>query len=110
MAEIKPDTEITDIDLAFPASVRHLMPDYDEIPDEYKKDSHWAVKFQRSWFFNGIKSYSFSWKDDIDGKTAMRHLSCIQGSFEPKHEHKEAAVAYLLDQWTDGEGTWEEKR
>ena len=33
--------------------------------------------------------------DGIDAKKAMRHLATIQRSWSPKHEHKEAAVAFL---------------
>jgi hypothetical protein len=35
----------------------------------------------------------------VDGELAIRHLQVIQASFEPKHEHKEAAVAYLASLW-----------
>jgi len=37
--------------------------------------------------------------DGIDQNKALRHIKAILGSFEPKHEHKEAAAAYLLSLW-----------
>jgi len=40
-------------------------------------------------------------KDGVDVKKAMRALKAALGSFEPKHEHKMAAVGYMLSQWFD---------
>jgi hypothetical protein len=98
--------DIDDVTLAFPASVRHLMPPMAEIPDEFHMGSgnEW-VEFQERWFFHGLgvdsKLYA---KDGIDPETALRHLTAIQGSFEPKHQEKVAAVAYLASLWFD---SWE---
>ena len=94
MKPIKVDAATT----AFPASVGHLMPKYEDIPDEFKHRRNPWVKWQQGWFFSGLKGWPEP-KDGIDIKEAMAHLSCIQRSFEPKHEHKEAAVAYLASLW-----------
>lgn len=97
--------QIDDVSLAFPASVKDLMPAYTEIPAESRRQSNPWVKWQQEWFFSGLKRYPVP-KEGIDRKAAMRHLNTIQGSFEPKHEHKEAAVAYLASLWftsPDGE-------
>jgi hypothetical protein len=52
------------------------------------------------WFFSGLpKGTVFVPHEGIDPAKAMRHLRAILGSFEPKHEHKEAGVAYLMSQW-----------
>lgn len=57
-------------------------------------------EFQTKWFYFGLPpGTQFHMKEGIDGKTAVRHLSCIQKSFQPSHEHKVAAVAYLLSLW-----------
>ena len=90
--------EVSELEIAFPASVKRLMPTWDEIPAEFKRqDNPWA-EWQRRWFFKGLQGRP-SPKQGIDGNKAMRHLSVIQRSFEPKHEHKEAAVAYLASLW-----------
>ncbi len=90
---------VEDVLIAFPASVKHLMPEHDSIPEEFKNSygNKW-VQLQRDWFYNGLNG-KFVPKEGIDLNLALRHLSCIQGSFEPKHEHKEAAVAYLMSLW-----------
>lgn len=92
--------KIDDATFAFPARVSHLMPQMKEIPQEFKNfpGNKW-VKFQGHWFFKGLKNPQFYPKEGIDAETAYRHLAAIQGSFEPQHEHKAAAVAYLASQW-----------
>jgi hypothetical protein len=91
--------KISDLDLAFPAKALDLMPKYEEIPEEFKHSGNRWVKFQSDWFYRGISNLRIATKSGIDANEAMRHLGAIQGSFEPKHEHKEAAVAYLASIW-----------
>jgi len=58
------------------------------------------VKFQTTWFFKGLTSEDMpTAREGIDLNEAMLHLSAIQRSFEPQHEHKQAAVAYLASLW-----------
>jgi hypothetical protein len=95
--------EVDDVTLAFPASVRHLMPEYKDIPKEFRNLNHrnkWG-KMVSDWFFCGLKNLELTPKPGIDEKKALRHIRAIIGSFEPKHEHKTAACAYLLSLWFD---------
>ena len=97
--------EVSDADVAFPATVYHLMPEWDKIPEEFRRgwireDNKWS-KFSSDWFFNGLEKLKVVPKPGVDKDKALRHLACIQGSFEPKHEHKAAAVAYLASIWFD---------
>jgi hypothetical protein len=92
-------TEVTQLDIAFGGDMQKLMPSMLEIPAEFKRGNLWT-RFQARWFFNGLKGKPKA-RDGIDQSTALRHLAAIQGSFEPKHEHKEAAVAYLASLWLD---------
>lgn len=94
-----PIQDVTDIDVAFPASVSHLMPAYADIPKPFKDGSTKWNQLATDWFFCGIKNLELTPKDGVDPTKALRHLKCIMGSFEPQHEHKEAAVAYLLSEW-----------
>ena len=92
--------KVTDVEMAFPASVGHLMPAYKDIPEEFKGTGNPYVRWQQKWFYQGLKSEDIpNVKEGIDMPMALRHLSCIQRSFEPQHEHKEAAVAYLASLW-----------
>jgi hypothetical protein len=90
--------KISDADAAFPAKVKHLMPKYEEIPEEFKNIyGEWGA-WQAKWFYNGLERMPIP-KPGIDINKAMRHLTAIQRSYEPKHEHKQAAVAYLASKW-----------
>jgi hypothetical protein len=105
---VKPQ-HVSDLQIAFPANVADLMPDMDEIPEDFRRDRGDArpwVRFQRDWFFKGFsKGTVFRARDGIDRTMALRHLKAIQGSCDPQHEHKEAAVAYLASLWFESPPT-----
>lgn len=98
--------EISDAQLIFPANVAHLMPPAEKIPDEFRDPNEvrynkWGELFN-SWFFGGIDAnVTLDPHAGIDVNLAWRHLRAIAGSYEPKHEYKQAAVAYLLSLWFD---------
>lgn len=102
-----PVAEVSPLDMAFPTTVKHLMPPYAEIPAEFKNDRTVWNRLVSDWFFCGVKNLTLTPKDGIDKDKALRHIKTVMGSFEPKHEHKEAACAYLLSQWFEGGATWE---
>jgi hypothetical protein len=89
-------------DQFFPANIMHLLPEYKDIPEEFHMctGTNPFLKLQSKWFFEGIKLEDFPpVKTGIDFKLAIRHLTAIQRSWEPQHEHKCAAVAYLMSLW-----------
>ena len=93
--------EVSDIDVVFPANVMNLMPAYKDIPEEFRNfnsKNKWNKLFN-DWFYRGIINLQLDPKDGIDTNKALRHIKAIMGSFQPKHEHKEAAVAYLFSLW-----------
>jgi len=84
------------------------MPPMEEIPDEFKGfgRNEWC-EIARTWFFSGLnKDTKVYAKDGVDADKAFRVLQAIQGSFQPKHEHKEAAVAYLMSEWFEKIEDW----
>jgi len=78
------------------------MPSYDEIPKEFKgwNQKKWNRLFN-DMFFSGIKIIEFIPKSNIGAEDAWAHLRLWASSFEPKHEHKEAAFAYMASVWFD---------
>jgi hypothetical protein len=101
---------VTNLDMAFPASVGNLMPPVDKIPDEYcgfNSHNKWN-DLVTALFFTGVKDLKLTPKDGIDPIVAMRHIRTILGSYEPKHEYKEAACAFLLSEWFE-DAKWERK-
>ena len=92
---------VTRLEMAFPTNVRELMPRMEDIPKEFK-DRNNGTEWNRlfgDWFYNGLESLDLTPKEGIDKEQALRHIQTVMGSWEPKHEHKEAAVAYLLSLW-----------
>lgn len=76
-----------------------LMPAYKDIPPEFKSTSNPFCRIQAAWFFLGFKKWPLEPKRGIDLGGAIAHLSAIQASFEPPHEHKAAGAAYLMSLW-----------
>lgn len=95
--------EVSDVQLAFPGNVMHLMPAFDDIPSDYRSNRRcWEQRLWIALFFFGLADLELLPAEGIDPDKAFRHLRCIAGSFEPKHEHKEAALAYLTSRWFVG--------
>ena len=97
----KQPQEVDGLALAFGGNIADLMPAYTTVPDEFKSRGNKWVQFQQDWFFYGLADVKWKPKKGIDKDRALRHLKAIQASWEPKHEHKEAAVAYLASLWFD---------
>ena len=81
--------------------MRELLPRWDEIPKEFQScNAHDPyTKLASRWFYQGVSKSELVFRDDIDDDTAIRHLSSILRSFDPKHEHKMSGVAYLMSLW-----------
>jgi hypothetical protein len=102
-------TGLNRLDLAF-GNIAH-MPKYETIPEEFKKwHGNAYVDAVSTWFFKGAKSApngieiggkTFTAKAGVDKTKALTAIKSVLGSFEPAHEHKEAACAYMLSEWFD---------
>lgn len=96
---------ISDIQVAFPANIEALLPDFADIPESFRKwngddESREWIAFQNRWFFSGLpQEAELTPIEGVKLSAALRHLGCIQGSFEPSWEHKQAAVAWLASRW-----------
>jgi len=97
------------VSVAF-GEIKH-MPKYETIPEEFKRHNGNAYcKAVTKWFFSGAKAHpgginidgvKFTAKPTVDAVAALAAIRAVLGSFEPKHEHKEAACAYMLSEWFD---------
>ena len=99
--------EVSDLDLAFPGDIleQGLLPAWEDVPEELKEESSWPA-FVARMFYGDV-----GWpkvKEGVDGVKAKRHIMGCLRSFQPKHEHKIAGVAWLMSQWFE-EPTCEEK-
>ena len=88
----------------FHVSVYDLVPAYKDIPAQYKQTFNSKCRGMQlacDWFFRGVKNLVVVMKPGIDKGQAIFHLETILGSWVIPHEHKEAAVAYLIESWFD---------
>lgn len=86
--------DVSDVDIAF-GSIDGLMPARADIGEPPR----WARDLFNAWFCCGLKSLELVPKAGIDRQKALRHIRAIMGSFSPKHEDKEDAVAFYLGHW-----------
>jgi hypothetical protein len=92
-------TAVQDVDIAFGGDIRKLMPAYQDIPEDFRRERDPFSKLVHKWFFEGLRKDAVTPKEGIDANAAWRHLRAIMGSFEPSHEHKTSGVAWLMSRW-----------
>ena len=81
-------------------SVSHLMPLEKDIPREFSMmSSNKWVKFFDDLFFFGVKNLVIIPKTGIDKEKAWKHIRTIMTSWNPPHEYKTSACAYLCSLW-----------
>ena len=91
--------DVSALDLAFGANLDRLLPQFQDIPDEFKWGLNPWNRITSEWFFNGLDTDLIESKEGIDQCKALLHLKVIMGSYSPKHEHRIAGCAYLMSHW-----------
>lgn len=91
--------KMSPLNSAFGLNVVDSMPKYQDIPEQFKHGYTPQNKLVNKLFFNGGKIDWLVTKPEIDRTDAIRQIKATLGSWEPKHEHKEAAVAMMLAEW-----------
>ena len=91
---------VDDVLLAFPARVIGvLIPPWDEIPEKFRNFSSGYEELASHGCFYAVEFRQEVLADGIKAELAIRHLTAVARSFEPKHEHKQAAIAFLISLW-----------
>lgn len=91
---------VDDTDMVFGGRVRPLMPKMEDIPEQYKKRGGPYDDLVTAWFYGGLKQIIPKRRDGgLSTDVMLRHIRTILVSFQPKHEHKTAAIRFLLDTW-----------
>lgn len=90
------------LDAAFGADLRDYPP-YDSIPQEFR---YGHTKFNDAvgtLFFEGGKldDFGLKIKDGVDRVQFYATLKSLLHSFAPPHQHKEAACAWMLSEYTE---------
>lgn len=101
-----PVPPVSDADVTF-GSIKH-MPAMSDIPDTFCGYGNPYRRAVSTWFFAGAKREDrtltvggkrFTARPGIDARAAIAAIRSVLGSFQPSHEHKEAACAYMLSEW-----------
>lgn len=88
--------EVSQIELACGGDMRKLMPSAEILSHPPRG---WGGNLFSKLFFDGGDVSHLRAKEGIDGAMALRHIRAIMGSYDPQHEHKAAACAYLFELW-----------
>ena len=95
-----PIKDVSRAEEIFSASLKGFLPEMKDIPEEFKHhgNTKWNTIVSQM-FFQGGEIKKAVPKPGVDFDKAMRHIYHCLSSWEPKHEHKEAGVAFLLSEW-----------
>lgn len=87
--------DVSDEEIAF--GTTKLLASRATIPEEfdYRGSSKWNKLFT-DMFYCGLEELDITPKEGIDVNAALKCIKAHMGSWEPKHEDKEAGVAYMM--------------
>ena len=96
--------EVSDAAVAFPTTTP--LPAWEDLTEDFQRGRGEAEPWHRivsKIFFEGgrLSDFGLTPKDGVDVNKAMRAILVCLGSWEPKHEHKTAGVAFMLSEWFD---------
>jgi hypothetical protein len=92
-----PIKKLSSTERAFPTSVEGMIPPYREI-GQYPRKRELEGLVDR-WFFLGLKNLKTTPREGVNEAEALAHIKYVLSSWEPKHEHKTAGVAFLINEW-----------
>lgn len=78
-------------------------PPMGSIPDEFQRFSGKFQSIVSALFYRGgtLAEHGVKLRGGINHGAAMTAIRAWLSSFEPKHEHKTATVAWALSEWTE---------
>lgn len=94
--------QFTNLDCAFGAVIRDYPP-FEAIPEQFQRGNSPANKVVSQLFFKGgsLDEFGLRVKAGVDRSAFYGALKAMLCSFAPKHEHKEAACAWLVSEFTE---------
>lgn len=91
--------DVDKVDVVFSGQkALEIMPKMKDIPKDFPNRRKWG-QVMNDWFFNGLKNAKWTPKAGVDQGKALAAIATVMRSFAPKHEHKQAAVAFMLSEW-----------
>jgi len=89
--------DVTDVEIAF--GTTKGLPKWEDIPDEFKAGKTTWNKFFSHIFYRGGKGVAMDFNEGVDPKKFYRWFGAHACSWDPKHEHKEAGIAFRISRW-----------
>ena len=90
--------DITDLELVF--GTTKLLPDFEQVPDEFKIGNVYTRLLDCMFANMPIPAGTVAFRPGFDDPETPKHLVRVieahLQSFEPKHQHKIAGLAYLV--------------
>jgi hypothetical protein len=92
----------TNLDCAFGADIRDYPP-YETIPEQFRRGNTPANDVVGTLFYKGgsLDQFGLRLKPGVDRSAFYGALKAMLCSFAPKHEHKDAACAWLVHEFTE---------
>jgi hypothetical protein len=92
----------SNLDCAFGADLKDYPP-FDTIPEQFRRGNSPANNVVGTLFFKGgsLDQFGLRVKAGVDRSAFYGALKAMLCSFAPKHEHKEAACAWLVHEFTE---------
>lgn len=92
----------TNMDCAFGADLKDYPP-YDSIPEKFRRGNTPANSVVSTLFFKGgsLDQFGLRVKAGVDRSAFYGALKAMLCSFAPPHEHKDAACAWLVAEFTE---------
>lgn len=81
------------------SKVELYLPDWNDIPEEFKDSRNKWCRVVSGIFFLGNDFPKV--KAGIDENICHEHLDTVLRTWKPSHEHKEAGAAYLMSLWCE---------
>lgn len=82
--------------------IDELIPTLEELPIEFQREMTAAqpwITIICDTFYESTRVTAYQTHENIDGKTAIRHIRTAMQSWEISHERKIRGLAWLMSRW-----------
>ncbi len=97
--DLFPIGELSATEVALPLEISHLLPPYEQIPDDFKRGATWANRVFTKLYYAGASMIPLCARPGVDKPRAVRHIRALMGACELERLRKESTVAFLIHQW-----------
>jgi len=94
--------DVTNVEIVFAKNVDHLIPNMDDIPEEFKDDEHPWVLVAKKWEERGLPlKTKFLVKEGLDANKVTNHIFAVRNCWGMHPGKKMVCLAYIMYQWLE---------